>query len=53
MKRALARLLLDDGADVNATNNDGNTALDLARANGAQEMVGLLESCGGRSGESH
>jgi len=36
------RLLLDAGADMNATNNDGDTALILAAVQGHAEIVRLL-----------
>jgi ankyrin repeat protein len=42
---ALARLLVELGADVNASNNYGGTALTCA-ANGRREMVELLLSAG-------
>jgi ankyrin repeat protein len=41
--REAARLLLEAGADTAIKGWDGNTALDLARKYGYQDMVELLE----------
>jgi len=44
--RALARALIDKGADVNARNSGGVTALMMAAANGRADMVELLMGAG-------
>jgi ankyrin repeat protein len=46
--QALARLLIQNGADVNAVAKDGTTPLKLAREVGNKEMVRLLTSSGAR-----
>ena len=43
---AVIKLLLDHGADVNATRDDGSTAWLLARRGGFDEVASLLESAG-------
>ena len=40
----VVRILIDADADIALTNNEGKTALDLARANGNIEIVKLLEN---------
>ena len=39
---AIATRLLEGGADLTLRDNDGKTALDLARSNGKIEVVALL-----------
>jgi ankyrin repeat protein len=46
--KTLARLLLDAGADPDATSAEGFTALDAARQNGDEELVRLLLERGAR-----
>jgi ankyrin repeat protein len=41
-------LLIEKGADVNAKDNLGKTALMLASENGHKEIVGLLKSYGAK-----
>lgn len=41
-QHALARALLEDGADPNAVDGDGNTALHWAAENGATEVARVL-----------
>jgi hypothetical protein len=38
----LARLLIKHGANINARNHDGQTAIDVARQNGNENIVELL-----------
>lgn len=45
-------ILLEAGAEVNAVDDDGRTALDMAMARGETEKVELLQRYGGRSGGS-
>ena len=40
------RLFIENGMDVNAQNNDGNTALSFAKEQGHQEIIDLLEAAG-------
>jgi len=47
----LVRLLLDAGADPNIVSGDGNTALDVAIAGGAQQIQHLLKTHGAKRGE--
>ena len=42
----VAKLLIENGADVNAKDNDGVTALMQASENGHTEIVSLLKSAG-------
>lgn len=42
----IVTMLLDNGADVNAKNNDGNTALMLASKKGQTEIVSMLLAAG-------
>ena len=44
---ALVRYLVEQGADVMATTNRGETALSLAAAEGNREVAEYLESVGG------
>jgi hypothetical protein len=46
-----AELLLKYGADVNWLSSDGETALDVARQGGHEELATVLLSHGGKSGE--
>jgi len=39
---AIAKRLLEGGADVTLRNKDGKTAIDWARINGKSEVVALL-----------
>ena len=41
------KMLIDRGADVNATDNQGNTALDIAREQRLDAIVDLLRAAGG------
>ena len=41
--QATLRALVDAGADLNLTDRDGRTALQLARSRGFKEMVKILE----------
>ncbi|WP_265595296.1 ankyrin repeat domain-containing protein [Verrucomicrobium sp. BvORR106] len=45
---AIARLLLDAGADVNLPDGEGVTALKHATQRGQMEMAALLLASGGR-----
>ncbi|QDT50270.1 Ankyrin repeats (3 copies) [Symmachiella dynata] len=45
-------ILIEAGAEVNAVDDDGRTALDIALARGETEKVELLQRYGGRSGGS-
>ena len=40
----ILKLLLTHGADPTLVNNDGNTALDIARTHDNQQAVEILES---------
>ncbi|MDR1896775.1 MAG: ankyrin repeat domain-containing protein [Prevotellaceae bacterium] len=42
------KILLEKGADVNATNNNGMTALILASMNGYAETVNILKEYGAK-----
>ena len=41
--RPRLRALVDAGADLNLTDRDGRTALQLARSRGFKELVKILE----------
>jgi ankyrin repeat protein len=43
-KLEMVKMLLDAGADVNAKNDDGETAIDLAKSQWQTEVIKLLES---------
>jgi ankyrin repeat protein len=45
--KAVAALLLANGADINAVNKRGNTPLQLAEASGQKKMMELLRRHGG------
>jgi hypothetical protein len=45
---ALVRSLIDAGADVNAKRYDGATPLDLAKEDGDEKIIRLLESAGSK-----
>lgn len=45
----VARLLVEAGADVNATNEDGDTPLDIVHAVGAVAVANYLESKGAKN----
>jgi len=45
---AKVKALLAKGADVNVKNNNGNTALDAAKASGHTEIVQLLIKAGAK-----
>lgn len=40
----IVQLLLDHGADINATNANGDNALAIARESGNTDIVNLLET---------
>jgi uncharacterized protein len=42
----IVRLLIESGADVNATNNEGNTLLSLARQEEYTDIVQIMEDAG-------
>ena len=42
----MVRLLVENGADINTQNNDGWTALRLAKNNPRQRIIDLLEAAG-------
>jgi len=44
----LADLLVSHGADVNAANDDGKTALSIALSSGRQQMVDWLRAHGAK-----
>ena len=48
---AEVQMMIDNGAEVNATNYRGMTPLDLAYANGHAEIIKLLETAGGKRGK--
>ena len=48
----MTKWLLQKQPDVNTTNFQGKTPLDLAKAGGHEEIAALLEAAGGKAGES-
>lgn len=48
-QKEIVALLLNNGADINATNNEGNTPLHDASDNGLLDIVGLLLERGAKS----
>lgn len=42
----IVQLLISHGADINARNNDGNTALYVAKVEGREEIVAMLKRAG-------
>jgi len=49
----MAKLLIEHGADVKATNDNGDTALKIARANQHSEMVDYLLSLNATNHTNH
>lgn len=45
--KPVVKLLLEGGADVNAVNNRGYSALAVARKNGREDIARMLEEAGG------
>ena len=43
MRRFIVEMLLEEGADFKLRNKAGKTALDLARENGNEEILSLLQ----------
>jgi ankyrin repeat protein len=43
-REEIARLLIDNGADLDATDARGQTALDHARMQGLEKLINLLEN---------
>ena len=50
-KTDVVKLLLDKDANILQTNNDGKSALDIAREKNHTEIVSLLEKVSGKSGK--
>ena len=46
--REMVLALLEAGAEVNATDNHGDTAIDEARIGGHSDIVDILQAHGGR-----
>ena len=42
----MVRLLLDNGADINAQNNNGDTALSFAKKGGLPNVIDFLKAAG-------
>ena len=49
--KEIAELLINNGADVNAMDKDGNTPLDVAEEFNQPEIADLLRKHGGKTGE--
>ena len=49
---AMAKLLLEHGADPDAIAGNGQTALDMAEANGSEEMIALIRKHGGKRADA-
>ena len=47
----IVKLLIDNGADVNAKGDDGFTPLNAAKVKGLKEIADLLRNHGGKTGE--
>lgn len=48
----VVRWLIDNGADVNADNNQGEMPLSVAKKNNFKEITSMLEKAGAQEGEA-